>query len=345
MRTGRGVSVPDVEKVIGDCAIYENGRRRSDRVPLARAAAAAASTDGFVWIGLQQPTETDLATVAEQFRLPALAVEDAIKAHQRAKVEVYDDVVFVVLKPVRYVDHQEIVHVEEIAVFLGAHFVVTVRHGRSTILGTVRRELDAGSLPPEIHGPTAVLHRTADLIVDQYAGIIANIDEDVAEIESQVFGESEGDHAERIYKLKRQVFQFHRAVVPLDEPLQRLVAGTVAGVDPDAGPYFRDIRDHLLRAADGIEGHDRRLSDVLQANASRVSVRQSAIAVRQNEDMRKISAWAAIALVPTAVAGIYGMNFDNMPELGWKYGYFAVLGLIVTACVTLYRLFKHNGWL
>jgi magnesium transporter len=340
-----GATPHDVENVIGDCAVYEKGLRCSARMPFQDAAAVAQQTSGFVWIGLRQPTEDDLAQVAQEFGLPALAVEDAIKAHQRPKLEVYGDVVFAVMKPVRYVDSHEIVEVEEIAIFLGRHFVVTVRHGRTTILRDVRAELDSGHFPSELHGPTAVLHRAADLIVDQYMEVTKSIDDDVAEIEGQVFGESDADHAERIYKLKREVLEFRRAVLPLADPLYRLTAGTVPGVDPEAKPYFRDVHDHVMRAADEIERHDRLLSDVLQANVARVSVGQSAVAVRQNADMRRISAWAAIALVPTAIAGIYGMNFQNMPELTWHYGYYIVLVVIVTMCVVLYSLFKRNGWL
>jgi magnesium transporter len=283
--------------------------------------------------------------VAAQFGLPALAVEDAIKAHQRPKLEVYDGVVFVVLKAVRYVDSHEIVQVEELALFLGEHFVVSVRHGSTMLLTQVRKELDGGKLMSNLHGPTAVLHRAADLVVDQYTEVARAIDDDVAEIEAQVFSEQESDHAERIYKLKREVLEFRRAVLPLVEPMHRLMTGNVPGIDPEAKQYFRDVHDHVLRAADEIERHDRLLSDILQANVARVSVGQSAVAVRQNEDMRKISAWAAIALVPTAVAGVYGMNFDNMPELKWHYGYYIILGVIAGACLLLYRAFRRNGWL
>jgi magnesium transporter len=337
--------VHSLDTVIGDCAVYERGLRLSAKLPFEEAVKAARETSGFVWIGLQRPTEADLGEVAKEFGLPALAVEDAVKAHQRPKLEVYGDVVFVVLKPVRYVDSDEIVEVEEIAIFLGEHFVVTVRHGRTTLLAEVRTELDGGHFPSKLHGPVAVLHRAADLVVDQYMEVTKSIDDDVAEIEAQVFGPDDSDHAERIYKLKREVLEFRRAVLPLTEPMYRLSAGSVNGVDAEAKQYFRDVHDHLLRATDEIERHDRLLSDILQANVARVSVRQSAVAVRQNEDMRKISAWAAIALVPTAIAGVYGMNFDYMPELTWHYGYFTVIGVIATLCVILYASFRKNGWL
>ncbi len=333
-----------IEGKIGDCALYERGRRVSGRIPLGDAGEAARATSGFVWIGLQQATAAEVEEVAVVFDLPALAVEDAISAHQRPKLEVYDDVVFVVLKPICYVDHDEMVDVTEIALFLGKGFVVTVRHGEGAVLGQVRQELDRGTDLP-VHGPAAVLYRAADLVVDGYEAAIESISEDVDEIERDVFSLEDTEHAERIYKLKREIGEFRRAVLPLGPPLMRLVDGTVPGIEPEAGHFFRDVHDHLLRAADSIEGHDRLLSDVLQADLARVSLRQSQIAVRQNEDMRKISAWAAIALLPTAVAGIYGMNFRHMPELAWEYGYFLVVGLIVAGCFSLYWMFRRKGWL
>ncbi|MBX3285808.1 MAG: magnesium and cobalt transport protein CorA, partial [Actinobacteria bacterium] len=271
---------------IGDCGLYEHGRRRAGRIPLGEAGnAARKADDGFVWIGLQQPTADDLGELAEEFGLPALAVEDAVKAHQRPKLEVYGDVLFVVLKPVRYIDHDEIVEIAEIALFLGDGFVVTVRHGESDVLRRVRQELDAGSPLLEL-GPTAVLYRAADLVVDAYEQTIELMNEDVDEIELQVFGADEQNHAERIYKLKREIAEFRRAVLPLAPAVARLSEGPVPHVDPAASTYFRDVHDHLLRAADAIEGHDRLLFDVLQADLARLSVRQSEIGVRQNEDMR-----------------------------------------------------------
>jgi magnesium transporter len=342
----------DLESVIGDCALYEEGGRRTGRLPLREARAAARSTSGFVWIGLQQPTAAEVEAIAQEFALPPLAVEDAVKAHQRPKLETYGAVLFAVLKPVRYVDHDEVVEIAEIAVFVGPNFVVTVRHGESDVLRRVRAELDSGQSSLPAQGTTGLLHRTLDLVVDGYEETLGFIDEDVDQIESQVFSAATDDNSERIYKLKREIAEFRRAVLPLSSAVQRLAAGEIVGIDQDSLPYFRDVHDHVLRTADGIEVHDRLLSDILQADLARVAVRQSEIAVRQNEiavrqneDMRKISAWAAIALVPTAIAGIYGMNFENMPELHWKYGYFVVVAGIVTACVVLHRLFRRNGWL
>jgi magnesium transporter len=342
----------DITKVIGDCGLYEQGRRRPGQVPFTHLHATTEGTDGFVWIGLQQPTAADIAVVAAELRLPDLAVEDAVKAHQRPKLEIYDDVIFAVLKPVHYVDHDEVIETGEIAIFVGPRFVVTVRHGTSTVLGQVREEFDRPDSPLLGFGPVGVLYRTADLIVDGYEETIGCINADVDDIELQVFSDADTDHAERIYKLKREVAQFRRAATPLTAPLQRLAAGTIAGVDKTLAEHFRDVHDHVLRAVDMIETHDRLLSDILQADLSRMSVRQSQIALqqneataRQNEDTRKISAWAAIGLAPTAIAGIFGMNFDNMPELRWEYGYFAVLALILATCATLYLLFRRNGWL
>ena len=328
-----------------DCGAYTGGRRVPGRVPLRQAAEVAHGTDGFVWVGLQQASNEDVAEVAAQFKLPALAVEDAVKAHQRPKLEVYGDVVFVILKPVDYIDHDEVVKVTEIAMFIGPTFVVTVRHGENDVLRRVRQELDSAAADAVTFGSTAVLYRAADLVVDGYEEALQDINIDIDEIEAQVFGPGDDDHAERIYKLKQEVGEFRRAVLPLARPLERLAAGSVPHIAPASTTYFRDVHDHLLRAADEVETIDRQLTDVLQANTARVTTGQSRVSLRQNEDMRKISAWAAIALVPTAIAGIYGMNFDNMPELHWRYGYFVVLLVIVGVCLLLHRAFRRQGWL
>jgi magnesium transporter len=330
--------------VIVDCGVYAGGRRRPWSGDLQDALKTAADDGGFVWIGLSDPTAEEFAELHRQFDLPQLAVDDAVRAHQRPKLERYDSVTFAVVKPVVYVDREEVVQVSELAVFLGRDFIITVRHGGSEVPAQVRHDLEAdpGVLA---HGPAAVLYRVLDLVVDQYLAVVEAIGVDVDEIEEQVFGGERGEHAERIYKLKREVLEFRRAVVPLVQPLQRLVNGEVPWVGAEAQPYFRDVHDHVLRAADAIEGYDNLLSDVLQADLAQVTVEQSRVAVRQNEDMRKISAWAAIALVPTAIAGIYGMNFEHMPELGTRYGYFVVLGVIVAACVGLHALFRRNHWL
>jgi len=330
--------------VIVDCGVYSDGRRRPGSSDVVQALAEATAENGFVWIGLSQPTAEEFAALQGQFRLPQLAVDDAVRAHQRPKLERYDGVTFAVVKPARYVDRDEVVEFGELAMFLGRDFIITVRHGDTEIPARVRHDLEADR-DVLAHGPAAVLYRALDLVVDDYLAVVEAIGVDIDEIEEQVFGGVAGEHAERIYKLKREVLEFRRAVVPLVNPLQRLVGGEVPGVAADAQPYFRDVHDHVLRAADAIEGYDNLLSNVLQADLAQVTVEQNRVAVRQNEDMRKISAWAAIALVPTAIAGIYGMNFDYMPELGLRYGYFVVLAVIAGACVGLHALFRRNHWL
>jgi magnesium transporter len=330
--------------VIVDCALYAGGGREHGVTDIAAALKEARTAGGFLWIGLFQPTVAEFEELAAGFDLPQLAVEDAIRAHQRPKLERYGDITFLVVKPARYVDREEIVEVSELAIFLAEHFVITVRHGISDVPALVRKEYE-GDTPLLSHGPAGVVYRSLDLVVDGYLDVVQDIENDVDEIEDQVFGGARGDHAERIYKLKREVLEFRRAVVPLVLPLQRLHDGDVPWVGPDARPYFRDIHDHALRAADAIEAHDNLLTNVLQADLAKVSVEQNRVAVRQNEDMRKISAWAAIALVPTAIAGIYGMNFDNMPELHSEYGYYVVLGVMVAVCAGLYALFRRNHWL
>ncbi|GIG29740.1 magnesium and cobalt transport protein CorA [Cellulomonas marina] len=345
------------EDVVVDCGLYEAGRRVPGHLPLAAAGTAPVSPDGFVWVALQSPATGDLDEVARTFGLPALAVEDAVHAHQRPKLEVYGEDAFVVLKPVRYVDHEEVVDVGELALFLTAHAVVTVRHGAfvADAMTQVRAELDArgtggddgggddDDLP--LFGPATVLYRVADRIVDGYEDVVAALEVDVDEIEEAVFGPDGEDRSARIYALKKEVAEFRRAVLPLVRPLERLADAEVPHVPDAARPWFRDVHDHLLRAVEALEVVDRQLTDVLQANSARVSSRQSRVALRQNEDMRKISAWAAIALVPTAIAGIYGMNFEHMPELTWRYGYPAVLLVILGACLFLHRAFRRNGWL
>jgi magnesium transporter len=335
----------DVDDSVADCAVYEGGKRRGGRLTVSQARQAARTVrNGFVWLGLVEPTGDQIAAVAAEFQLPPLAVEDAVKAHQRPKLERYGDVLFVVVKPVRYIDHDEIVDIDEVAVFLGETFVVTVRHGDNDVVSRVRTDLD-GESPLLGLGPSAVLYRLLDIVVDGYAEVAQEIDVDVSDIEVQVFGGDPSDHSERVYKLKREVLQFRSAVLPLAPAVEDLAAGTITGVNPQTADYFRDVHDHLLRIGDQIEGYDNLLTGVLQADLARVAVQQNNAAARQNEDVRKISAWAAIALVPTAIAGIYGMNFDNMPELHTRYGYFVVLAVLVLACLGLYVQFRRRDWL
>ncbi|MET9377018.1 magnesium/cobalt transporter CorA [Streptomyces sp. NPDC002992] len=330
-----------MRRVIVDSAIYRDGRRTDGPADLSDALEQArAAGDAFLWIGLHEPTEQEFDHVSAEFDLHPLAVEDALKAHQRPKLEVYDDSLFVVLKPVLYEPESDRVSSGEVMVFMGDSFVVTVRHGEGAPLAAVRHRLEAD---PELlrHGPTAVLYAISDEVVDHYIEVAGELQVDLEELEADVFaptGGKPGNTAERIYTAKRQVLEFRRASSPLATPMERLAAGTVPFVREEAKPFFRDVSDHLTRATEQVEGLDRLLSDVLSAHLAQMGV-------RQNDDMRKISAWAAMAAVPTMVAGIYGMNFDHMPELRWGWSYPVVILLMAGAVVGLYRLFKRRGWM
>jgi magnesium transporter len=330
--------------VIVDCAIYRDGRRAEGPEDLSDALADARTAGGFVWIGLHEPGEKEFAHVTEEFGLHPLAVEDALKAHQRPKLEVYDDSLFLVLKPVVYEPESDAVSTGEVMVFLGDGFVVTVRHGEGAPLAAVRRRLER---EPELlgKGPTSVLYAIADAAVDHYLEVSAELQTDLEELEAEVFSPDDGGSrhtASRIYNFKRQILEFRRATGPLAPPMTRLAGngafGSVPFVDERARPFFRDVGDHLTRVNESVEGLDRLVSDILSAHLAQMSV-------RQNDDMRKISAWAAMAAVPTMIAGVYGMNFEHMPELRWVWAYPAVIGLMAALEVLLYRLFKQRGWL
>ncbi len=324
--------------MIVDCAVYEKGLRRQGEVPLERALEEGrADSDRFAWIGLAEPDARELEVISEELQLPALAVEDAVHAHQRAKLEVYGETLFVVLKAARYVDREEVVELAELMLFVGDGFVVTVRHGQSAVFAEVRKSI--GDAPEELGcGPAGVLHAVLDHVVDDYEVVLQGLDTDIDEIELQVFSDARIDHAKRIYKLKREVLEFRQAVTPLSVPLEQLVAGKVPNIGDVPLEYFRDVLDHVLRVADRIDALGALLDSALSANLAQVGV-------RQNEDMRKISAWVAIAGVSTLIAGVYGMNFQHMPELGWLLGYPFALALMVGSSLYLYLLFRRRGWL
>jgi magnesium transporter len=322
--------------VIVDCAVYVDGRRRPGSLPLDEAYEARLTDDAFVWIGLYEPSEEEFVSVSREFGLHELAVEDAIKAHQRPKLEVYGDSLFIVLKTARYDETEEMVEFGEILLFLGEGFLITVRHGE-TALHDVRMRME--ERPDLLRcGPGAALYAIIDKVVDDYQPVITGLDADVQEIEVEVFSHSRANPAERIYKLKREVLELHSAVSPLVDPLDDLARGRHRQVHKDLHTYFRDIHDHLLRSVGHVENLRDLLTSALTANLTQASVRQS-------EDMRKISAWAAIIAVPTMIAGIYGMNFEYMPELEWRFGYPLVLAVIGFICVGLYRYFRRVGWL
>ncbi|MEU1469755.1 magnesium/cobalt transporter CorA [Streptomyces sp. NPDC005761] len=328
--------------MIVDCAIYRDGRRTDGPADFSDALdEARASGDAFLWIGLHEPTEKEFELVSSEFGLHPLAVEDALAAHQRPKLEVYDDSLFAVIKPIVYEHESDTVSADELMVFIGDSFVVTVRHGEGAPLAAVRRRLEAEADVLK-HGPTAVLYAISDAIVDHYIDVAGELQVDLEELETQVFaptgtGDSKNTAA-RIYTFKRQVLEFRRATVPLAAPMARLASAGVPFVHEHSQPFFRDVQDHLTRANEQVEGLDRLLSDILSAHLAQMGV-------RQNDDMRKISAWAAMAAVPTMVAGIYGMNFEHMPELRWVWAYPAVVLLMAGAVVGLYRQFKRRGWL
>ncbi|MEV8587347.1 magnesium and cobalt transport protein CorA [Streptomyces sp. NPDC051180] len=330
-----------MRRVIVDSALYRDGRRSDGPADLSDALEEArASGDAFLWVGLHEPTEAEFDHVASEFALHPLAVEDALKAHQRPKLEVYDDSLFMVLKPIVYEPESDRVSSGELMIFMGDSFVVTVRHGEGAPLMAVRKRLEADHDLLR-HGPTAVLYAVSDAIVDHYLDVAGELQVDLEELEADVFAPTGGNPAntaERIYTAKRQVLEFRRASGPLAGPMSRLTAGTVPFVEEAAQPFFRDVNDHLLRSNEQVEGLDRLLSDVLSAHLAQMGV-------RQNDDMRKISAWAAMAAVPTMVAGIYGMNFEHMPELRWEWSYPVVIVVMTGIVVTLYRLFKRRGWM
>ncbi|MDH6216918.1 magnesium/cobalt transporter CorA [Streptomyces pseudovenezuelae] len=331
--------------MIVDCGIYRDGQRTDGPADFSDALAEARARGGFVWIGLHEPSEQEFELVTQEFGLHPLAVEDALTAHQRPKLEVYDDSLFLVLKPVVYEQESDRVSSGEVMVFLGDSFVVTVRHGEGSPLKAVRQRLERE--PEMLHkGPTAVLYAIADDVVDHYLDVATELQTDLEELEAEVFSPDRGgsrNTASRIYTFKRQVLEFRRATGPLALPLTRLAGFGQSGlsvpfVNEKARPFFRDVNDHLTRVNESVEGLDRLVSDVLSAHLAQMSV-------RQNDDMRKISSWAAMAAVPTMIAGIYGMNFDHMPELHWMWGYPGVIALMAALEVVLYRQFKKQGWL
>jgi len=322
---------------IVDCAVYEDGRRRAGDVALDHALDEAKRDEAFVWIGLVEPSEDEFDAVAREFALHELAVEDAIKAHQRPKLEVYGNSLFAVLKTAKYHEDVEDIEFGELLLFVGDNFVVSVRHGQAAELSGVRQELEANSERLRC-GPSAVLHAIVDRVVDGYIPVAEAIEADIEEVEEEIFTPGRTSPAERIYGLKREVIELSRATRPLIDPLLRLAQGEVPHVPGAMQTYFRDVYDHLMRTNEQVDNMRDLLTATLDANLTQVSV-------QQNEDMRKISAWVAIVAVPTMVAGIYGMNFEHMPELKWKLGYPLALSVMLAACLFLYRAFKRSGWL
>jgi magnesium transporter len=322
--------------VIVDNAIYVDGRRTSEPQTLQETYEAVRERRGVAWIGLYRPTQEEFSSVSEEFGLHDLAVEDATEAHQRPKLERYGGTLFVVLKPARYLDEEETVEFGEIHVFVGEDFVVTVRHSEAPDIGAVRQGLEAD---PELlrRGPEAILHAIMDRVVDDYMPVVEGLGIDISEIETEVFG-GNPNVSRRIYELSREVIEFQRATEPLGGVLGNMIQDEPTDVDPEVRRYLRDVQDHLLQVTERLAGFRELLQNILSVNLTLSSL-------AQNEEVKKISAWAAILFAPTLVGTIYGMNFRYMPELNWFFGYPFALLLMALISLILYLVFKRRGWL
>jgi magnesium transporter len=325
--------------VIVDNALYRKGVRVPVDSEISDLAAVRdrCGPDDFVWVGLHEPEQAELDAVAEVFDLHALAVEDAVKAHQRPKLERYEDSIFLILKTLWYVDEEDAVETGEINIFVGRDFVITVRHGKGGSLQQARKALEDRE-QVLAHGPSAVVYAVCDEVVDAYEAVAESLQEDVDEVETSVFSEERTKDAARIYVLKRELAEMRRAVMPLREPINRFVTGAVRGVDSEAAPYFRDVGDHLSRVSETVDSLDSLLSTAFEAHMAQISI-------QQNDDMRRISATIGLIAAPALIGTIYGMNFRNMPELGWGLGYPMALLLMALASFTVWILSKRAGWL
>ncbi|CAL9312410.1 MULTISPECIES: magnesium and cobalt transport protein CorA [unclassified Streptomyces] len=343
---------PAAPASVVEAALYRDGRRVASPASLSETyRRLREEPDGMAWIGLHRPSERDLLSLAVEFGLHELAVEDAMEAHQRPKLERYGDTLFVVLRAARYLDAQEEVDFAELHVFVGPDFLITVRHGAAPDLSAVRRRMED---TPELLalGPEAVLYAILDAVVDGYAPVVAGVQNDIDEIETEVF-RGDPEVSRRIYELSRETVEFQRATRPLVGMLHGLMAGfTKYGTDEELQRYLRDVADHVTHISERVDGFRQALTEILTVNATLVTQQQNAemralaeAGFEQNEEIKKISAWAAILFAPTLVGTIYGMNFDHMPELHWLYGYpFAIL-LMAVVCTSLYVIFKRRGWL
>ena len=334
-----------------DNAIYVDGVRTENPHSLSETFERMRERGGMSWIGLYRPSDAEIRAVADEFGIHALVVEDALTGHQRAKLERYGDVLFMVLRPARYLDDVEEVEFGEVHVLVGPDFVVTIRHAEAPDLARVRHRLEGD---PELLrlGPPAVLYAILDEVVDQYSPVLAGLENDIDEIESQLF-EEDTDATQRIYELGREVIDFQRATNPLADMLETLLRGTdERGMSVELQRYLRDVLDHTLRVAERATTFRTVLDNALTVESTIVARRQNEemrrmteLSIRQNDEVKKISGWAAILFAPTLVGTIYGMNFDHMPELHWVFGYPLALVLMVVLGFGLYAAFKRNGWL
>jgi magnesium transporter len=327
-----------------DCGVYVNGIREPGEFNPDEALREACSRENaFVWLGLHEPTASEMAAIARTYDLHELAVEDAVKAEQRPKLEQFGTVQFLVLRTARYVPHGEltensqVVETGQMMIFVGERFVITVRHGDASRLSPVRADMEART---ELlaQGPWAVAYAVTDRVVDAYIEVADQVEADLDIIEEGAFSRESGSPVQQIYQMKREIVEFRRAVVPLQRPLATITATQSRMVPKEIRRYFRDVQDHLTRTVEQVSSYDDLLNSILQARLAQVTV-------DQNNDMRKIAAWAGIATVWTAVAGVEGMNFVHMPEQSWPYGYPVVFLLMLGVSVLLYRAFRRNGWL
>jgi magnesium transporter len=323
--------------MVVNCAAYADGRRVAD-VPIADISEVLKQDGHFVWIGLHEPSEELLRQVQEEFGLHDLAIEDALRAHQRPKIEEYGEGLFIVLRTAQVNGEQGGIEFGETHLFVGPGYVVSVRHGASLSYAEVRARCE--STPKLLRkGPGFVLYALMDFVVDRYFPIVDALEEQLESLEGEVFGGTfSREITERMYNLKRDLLALKRAVSPLIEICNRLVRFDVSLIPDDTRPYFRDVYDHVIRINETVDTLRELLTSALEANLSLVSV-------GQNEVTKQLAAWAAILAVPTMIAGVYGMNFQYMPELGWRFGYPVTMGLTVGICVLLYVSFKRSGWL
>jgi magnesium transporter len=344
----QGVAAPEPEgrrgTAIVDCAVYADGERQPGQWTYAEALEAARARPGaFVWLGLHEPTLSEMAGIGQTYGLHELAVEDAVKASQRPKLERFGDVTFFVMRTARYVEHRELTETSEVVetgqvmLFIGPCFVISVRHGDACRLSPVRADLEHKKDLLE-QGPWAVAYAITDRIVDLYVEVADEIETDLDTLETDVFDREARGRIQRIYQMKRELVEFRRSVSPLQRPLMTLTTPGNREISKEIRRYFRDVQDHLTRTVEQVTSYDDLLNSILQARLAQVTV-------DQNNDMRKIAAWAGIAAVWTAIAGIYGMNFEYMPELTWRYGYPGVWAVALVISVLLYRWFRRNGWL
>lgn len=327
-----------------DNAVYVDGVRSAEPQSLEQTFETLNEHGGMAWIGLYRPTEVEMAAVAAEFGLHRLAVEDAISAHQRPKLERYDDNLFTVLRPARYLDETETVEFGELHVFTGKNFVVTVRHAETGGVAQVRRKLERR---PDLlcHGPEAVLYALMDQVVDDYVPVVAGLENDIDEIEDQLFS-GDSTVSRRIYELAREVIQFQRAIHPLPAMMEALRRGFEKyQVNSELQHNLRDVEDHVERLVSRADSFRDLLQNALTLDGTLTANRQNEASAEQNEQVKKISSWAAIFFAPSFVAGVYGMNFERMPELQWSFGYPMAIGLMAGTAALMYGIFKRKGWL